>query len=166
MCCLGLDLSTTMCGFAFTDNKKIIDAGYIDISKKNDILDKIQFILYALKKRNIDISFLNLEAPLSGFSGGRMKQQIIIKLVKINTLTEYIISKEFGVPVQLVSATTARKQLFGKSRIAGVNPKIYVKNELEKLYNISQYITYNRNGNINKGVEDLFDAIVISLYKK
>ena len=41
---LGLDLSCTTCGFAITENKKLLDAGFFDISKFESYKDKSKII--------------------------------------------------------------------------------------------------------------------------
>ena len=84
MVTLGLDASTTCVGYAFTQDKKILDMGFIDIKKETTPKDKVQKVLDFLHQNSyIDNVFdINIEDNLSGFAGGRTSQQVIIKLAK------------------------------------------------------------------------------------
>jgi hypothetical protein len=166
---LGLDLSTSVCGFAFVDvdTKTVLEAGFVDISKTTINKEKIKLIIDKLDSSSFikQITRINLEAALSGFAGGRMKTQIIIKLARMNALSEYILSEHYKIDVSLTGATTARKQLFGKSRIKGIKPKLYVKSQLESMFDMSKFIINNRNGVPDKKMEDVYDAVVMAFYK-
>ena len=45
MVILGLDISTTCVGYAFTENKKILDMGFIDVKKYKTSKEKVFFII-------------------------------------------------------------------------------------------------------------------------
>ena len=45
MVSLGLDASTTCVGYAFTEDKKILDMGFIDIKKEKTPKDKVEKVL-------------------------------------------------------------------------------------------------------------------------
>ena len=45
MVTLGLDISTTCVGYAFTKNEKIFDMGFIDLTKYKTAKDKAFFFL-------------------------------------------------------------------------------------------------------------------------
>ena len=133
---LGLDASTSTVGWAFSDDGKIVDAGFLDISHLETSKEKSFFVLdYLRSTPNLKyVTSINLEAALSGFAGGRTSQQVIIKLARFNAVFEYIISEETDIKVNLCNVNTMRKQLFGKSRVKGIKPKDYVK------LNIGKYI--------------------------
>lgn len=163
---LGLDASTTVCGWAFFDGTKICDAGFIDTSKLDANKDKAFLILNTLSPNpNYPlISEVKLEAALSGFMGGRTSQQVIIKLARFNAVLEYIVSEHLKVPVTLVGASTARKRVLGKAFIKGMTAKEYVRQELpKKIPELARFEQKNRNGDWNKKNEDMFDAIVIAM---
>ncbi len=168
MVSLGLDASTTTCGFAFTDeNRKILHAGFIDLTKFDTNRAKAWGIVERLKTEPLwsKIDRVNLEAALSGFSGPSSRT-VVIKLARFSATLQYVLEDVFGLDkLVLVNATTARKQLFGKARIRGTKPKIFVDAELSKLYDISPWIIKNRIGNIDKRMEDVKDAIVIATYE-
>ena len=52
MVILGLDISTTCVGYAFTENKKILDMGFIDLKKLKTPKEKTFYVLeYLCKNR-------------------------------------------------------------------------------------------------------------------
>ena len=50
MVTLGLDISTSCVGYAFTENKKILDMGFIDIKKFTNHKEKAFFVLTEINK--------------------------------------------------------------------------------------------------------------------
>ena len=77
---LGLDLSCSTCGYAITENKIILFAGFVDISDAVTYDDKVTLIITALKDQKFDK--IIIEESLSGFAFGRTSQQILLKLTK------------------------------------------------------------------------------------
>jgi hypothetical protein len=165
MVSLGFDASTSTCGYAFTENGKILCANVIDISKFETSKTKANEIIKKVNSHNINFDSINLEEALSGFGFGRTSQQTLIKLLRWNAVFEYILGETYDKPVNLVGAMTARKQLFGKARIKGVDSKTFVNQELRKLFDLTPFEIYNRNNVLDKKNEDIRDAIVISFYK-
>ena len=78
---LGLDCSTTCCGFAFFNGVELVDAGFVDISKLKTNKEKAFHIISVLEPNpNMPlVSVIKLEAALSGFQRGKTSQQIVIK---------------------------------------------------------------------------------------
>ena len=105
-----------------------------------------------------------VEETLSGFVFGKTSQQTLLKLAKNKAVICYILEEHFHLPIIYANATTMRKQLFGKSRIKGIKPKEYVKQQIEEKYDITPWIKLNRNGVPDKRMEDVYDAIVASCY--
>lgn len=168
MVILGLDSSTSVTGWAFCENGKIIDAGFVDTKKLENTKDKTLRVISELDKHPLikKLTFINLEAALSGFAGGFTSQQVIITLARHNAVFEYIINEHYKVPVNLLSVNTMRKQLFGKCRIKGVKSKEFVKTELEKLMpDVKQFAVLNKKNNWDEKNGDMYDAIVCALYK-
>jgi hypothetical protein len=162
---LGFDASTTTCGFAFYNGKVIEDAGFVDISKCISNKEKTLHVISTIDSHPLikSTTKINLEAALSGFMGGRTSQQVIIKLARFNAVFEYIISEHFKIPVNLIGASTARKTVFGKSRISGIKPKEYVLSELTKMMDLSKFNKINKIGNVDKKCGDMYDAMVLSM---
>lgn len=159
---LGLDLSTSTCGWAITKDKQIVDCGFFDISKVNTYKEKAYIIIGGLSSQTFNK--VNVEETLSGFAFGKTSQQTLLKLAKNKAVICYILEETWKLPICYANATTMRKQLFGVSRIKGIKPKIFVKQKIEEMYDMVSWIKLNRNGIPDKRMEDVYDAIVCSLY--
>jgi hypothetical protein len=158
---LGLDLSTTTCGWAITENKEILSCGYIDISNAEKYKDKADLIIKTLVGHTFDK--IMIEESLFGFAGGGTSQQVIIKLVKNKAVVGYILENHYGVSVDSIHAQTARKKALGAARIKGVKPKVFVKESIDKMYDMTKWTVLNKKGAEEKRMEDVRDAIVLSL---
>ena len=166
---LGLDISTTTVGYAFTKDNKILDMGFIDITKYKTPKDKAFFVLTQLLDNTyIDkVEKINVEDNLSGFANGRTSQQIIIKLAKFNAVLGFLLEEEFSnLPVKNINPLTARKQVFGKARIKGIKAKDFVKTEVESQFDTSKWCKETKRGNWDKRNIDMYDGLVMSLYKE
>ena len=167
MVTLGFDASTTCVGYAFTEDKKILDMGFIDIKKEKTPRDKVQKVLDFLNQSSyIDNVFdINIEDNLSGFAGGRTSQQVIIKLAKFNAILCFML-ENFDFNIHSVNPMTARKNVFGKARVKGLKAKDFVKQEIEKMYNTSKWCKETTRGNWDKRNIDMYDGLVMSLFEK
>ena len=164
---LGLDVSTSCVGYAFTKDKKIIDMGFIDLKKQKTPKEKTFFVLTHLSKNPYidEVTKINIEDNLSGFSGGRTSQQVIVKLAKFNAILGFVIEEEFGVKVKNINPNTARKQVFGKARVKGLPAKEYVKMKIEEKYDTKKWCKITTRGNWDKRNIDAYDGLVMSLYE-
>ena len=167
MVSLGLDASTTCVGYAFTEDKKILDMGFIDIKKEKTPKDKVQKVLDFLHKSPYidNVNDINIEDNLSGFAGGRTSQQVIIKLAKFNAILCFML-ENFDFDVHSINPMTARKQVFGKARVKGKKAKDFVKEEIEKMYNTKKWCKETTRGNWDKRNIDMYDGLVMSLFEK
>ena len=166
MVTLGLDASTTCVGYAFTEDKKILDMGFIDIKKETTPKDKVEKVLDFLNNFSYidDVYDINIEDNLSGFAGGRTSQQVIIKLAKFNAILCFML-ENFEFNVHSINPMTARKQVFGKARVKGKKAKEFVQEEIEKMYNTNKWCKETARGNWDKRNIDMYDGLVMSLYK-
>ena len=167
MVSLGLDASTTCVGYAFTEDKKILDMGFIDIKKEKTPKDKVQKVLEYLNNISyIDkVTDINIEDNLSGFAGGRTSQQVIIKLAKFNAILCFML-ENFEYNVNSINPMTARKQVFGKARVKGIKAKDLVKMKIEEMYNTSKWCKETKTGLWDKRNIDMYDGLVMSLFEK
>ena len=167
MVTLGLDASTTCVGFAFTEDKKILDMGFIDIKKEKTPKEKVQKVLDFLHQISYidDVNDINIEDNLSGFAGGRTSQQVIIKLAKFNAILCFML-ENFEYNVNSINPMTARKQVFGKARVKGKKAKQFVQEEIEKMYNTNKWCKETARGNWDKRNIDMYDGLVMSLFEK
>jgi len=166
MVILGIDASTITVGYAFTENDKILEMGFIDIKKQLTPKNKTFFVLTELHKSSyIDkIEKINIEDSLSGFMGGRTSQQVIVKLAKFNAILSFVLEDEFNILVENINPSTARKKVFGKARVKGVKAKDYVKQKVEEMYDTEKWCKTTTRGNWDKRNGDSYDGLVMSLY--
>ena len=167
MVILGLDASTTCVGYAFTQDKKILDMGFIDIKKEKTPKDKVQKVLEFLNNISYidNVENINIEDNLSGFAGGRTSQQVIIKLAKFNAILCFML-ENFEFKVNSINPMTARKNVFGKARVKGKKAKQFVQEEVEKMYNTKKWCKETTRGNWDKRNIDMYDGLVMSLFEK
>ena len=167
MVTLGLDASTTCVGYAFTEDKKILDMGFIDIKKETTPKDKVQKVLDFLNKSSyIDNTIdINIEDNLSGFAGGRTSQQVIVKLAKFNAILCFMLEEIFQMEVNSINPMTARKNVFGRARIKGKKAKEFVQEQVEKMYNTKKWCQHTTRGNWDKRNIDMYDGLVMSLFE-
>ena len=168
MVTLGLDASTTCVGYAFTEDKKILDMGFIDIKKQTTPKEKVFKVLDFLNKSSyIDKVFtIYVEDNLQGFAGGRTSQQVIVKLAKFNAVLCFVLEDMFDMEVHNINPMTARKNVFGKARIKGIKAKDFVKGQVEKLYETKKWCKTTTRGNWDKRNIDMYDGLVMSLFEK
>ena len=168
MVILGLDASTTCVGYAFTEDKKILDMGFIDIKKETTPKDKVQKVLDFLNEspyidKTVDI---NIEDNLSGFAGGRTSQQVIVKLAKFNAILCFMLEEIFDMEVNSINPMTARKNVFGKARVKGVKAKDFVKRQIENKFDTKKWCKETSRGNWDKRNIDMYDGLVMALFEK
>ena len=164
---LGLDASTTTVGYAFVDGKDIVIMGFVPIQKEKTIRDKVQLTMDTITRMDPfeQVEQIYIEDSLSGFSRGRTSQQTIIKLAKFNAVLTYCLEFAYGEIVDGVNPMTARKHLFGKARKQGVTAKDFVKEEINCLYNLEEYVKLTKTGLWDKRNMDAYDALVCALYE-
>ena len=162
MVTLGLDVSTTTIGYAFIKNKKILDMGFIDISKHDTLKDKAYYAMGVLddNKYMEKTEKIIVEDSLSGFMSGRTRMQTIIKLAKFNAIFCFVMEWQYDIDVDLVNPNTARKVVFGKARVKGKSAKQYVKEQVDKKFKPYGVIKMNKRGNPDRRNIDAYDALV------
>ena len=167
MVTLGLDISTTCVGYAFTKDKKILDMGFIDIKKETTPKNKVQKVLEFLNNSSYidDVIDINIEDNLSGFAGGRTSQQVIIKLAKFNAILCFMLEELFDFDINSINPMTARKNVFGKARVKGIKAKDLVKMKIEEMYDTKKWCKETTRGNWDKRNIDMYDGLVMSLYE-
>ena len=166
MVTLGLDISTTCVGYAFTKDKKILDMGFIDIKKETTPKKKVFKVLDFLNNNSYidDVTDINVEDNLSGFAGGRTSQQVIIKLAKFNAILCFMLEDVFDMKINNINPMTARKNVFGKARVKGMKAKDLVKMKIEEMYNTKKWCKHTSRGNWDKRNIDMYDGLLISLF--
>ena len=168
MVTLGLDISTTCVGYAFTKDKKILDMGFIDIKKEKTPKEKVFKVLDFINKSSYidDVYDINVEDNLSGFAGGRTSQQVIVKLAKFNAVLCFVLEDMFDMKVHNINPMTARKNVFGKARVKGIKAKDFVKMKIEEMYDTKKWCKHTTRGNWDKRNIDMYDGLVMALFEK
>ena len=168
MVTLGLDASTNCVGYAFTQDKKILDMGFIDIKKEKTPKDKVEKVLDFLNQSSYidDVVDINIEDNLSGFAGGFTSQQTIVKLAKFNAVLCFVLEDMLEMEVHNINPMTARKQVFGKARVKGIKAKDLVKMKIEEIYNTKKWCKTTIRGNWDKRNIDMYDGLVMSLFEQ
>ena len=168
MVILGLDISTTCVGYAFTKDKKILDMGFIDIKKQTTPKEKVFKVLDFLNKSSYidDVITIYVEDNLQGFAGGRTSQQVIVKLAKFNAILCFVLEDTFEIEVKNINPMTARKNVFGKARVKGIKAKEFVKMKIEEMYDTSKWCKTTARKNWDKRNIDMYDGLVMSLFEK
>ena len=167
MVTLGLDISTSCVGYAFTKDKKILDMGFIDIKKQKTPREKVFKVLGFLDNISYidEVDKIFVEDNLSGFAGGRTSQQVIVKLAKFNAILCFML-ENFDFKVNSINPMTARKQVFGKARVKGVKAKDFVKRQIENKFNTKKWCKTTARGNWDKRNIDMYDGLVMSLFEE
>jgi len=167
MVTLGIDASTTCVGYAFTEDKKILDMGFIDIKKETTPKEKVEKVLGFLNESPYidNVVDINVEDNLSGFAGGRTSQQVIVKLAKFNAILCFMLEQIFDIEVNSINPMTARKNVFGKARVKGMKAKDLVKLKIEEMYNTKKWCKHTTRGNWDKRNIDMYDGLVMSLFE-
>ena len=167
MVTLGLDISTSCVGYAFTEDKKILDMGFIDIKKETTPKEKVEKVLGFLNESSYidNVVDINVEDNLSGFAGGRTSQQVIVKLAKFNAILCFMLEQIFDIEVNSINPMTARKNVFGKARVKGMKAKDLVKMKIEEMYNTKKWCKHTSRGNWDKRNIDMYDGLVMSLFE-
>ena len=167
MVTLGLDVSTTCVGYAFTKNKKILDMGFIDLKKYKIPKDKVFQTISILHENKYidDITTINVEDNLSGFAGGRTSQQVIVKLAKFNAVLCFVLEDMLEMEVHNINPMTARKNVFGKARVKGIKAKDFVKEEIEKRFKTKKWCKKTKTGLWDKRNIDAYDGLVMTLFE-
>ena len=168
MVTLGLDISTTCVGYAFTKDKKILDMGFIDIKKQKTPKEKVFKVLDFLNNSSYidNVYDINVEDNLSGFAGGRTSQQVIVKLAKFNAILCFQLEEVFDMEVHNINPMTARKFVFGKARVKGIKAKEFVKMKIEEMYDTSKWCKTTTRGNWDSRNIDMYDALTMSLFEE
>ena len=168
MVTLGLDISTSCVGYAFTKDKKILDMGFIDIKKQKTPREKVFKVLGFLDNISYidEVEKIFVEDNLSGFAGGRTSQQVIVKLAKFNAILCFVLEDTFEIEVKNINPMTARKCVFGKARIKGIKAKDFVKRQVENLYDTKKWCKTTTRGNWDKRNIDMYDGLVMSLFEE
>lgn len=174
---LGVDVSTSITGFAIVADNQLVYYDSIDLRKQKNIFDKTIAIkekildLYEMYQLNNDddpswgdsrypIKHVYVEQPFTFFNSGGSSAKTMAALQKFNGIVSWLLYEIFEIRPEYVGATAARKTC-GITVPRGQKAKQIV---LEHLLDTEPAfkIEYTRHGNPKPESYDRADAIIIA----
>ena len=175
---LGIDVSTSITGFAVVADGEIVYYDSIDLRKYKNIFDKT----IAMKEKLLDlyemyqcdnegainignspfpIEHVYIEQSLHMFMGGKSSAKTLSTLTRFNGIVSWLVYEIFEIRPEFVGASSARK-LAGIKVPRGKKAKQVVLQYL--LDNEPAFkIQYTKNGNPKPESYDRADAIIVAL---
>ena len=174
---LGIDISTSITGFAIVADGQIVNYDSIDLRKYKDVFDKT----IAIKEKLLDLfemyqcnnedkmSFGNssypiehiyIEQSLHMFMGGKSSAKTLSTLTRFNGIVSWLLYELFEIKPKFIGASSARKHA-GIKVPRGQKAKQVV---LQHLLDTEPAFTieYTRHGNPKPESYDRADAIIIA----
>jgi Holliday junction resolvasome RuvABC endonuclease subunit len=173
---LGIDVSTSITGFAVVGENQIVYYDSVDLRKEKDIFakavaikEKLLDIYEAYQCGNEDtftgnpefpIANIYIEQPFTFFNSGGSSAQTMAKLQKFNGIVSWIVYEVFEIKPEYVTAQKARK-IAGIKVPRGQKAKQIV---LEYLLDTEPAfkIDYTNRGNPKPESYDRADAIIVA----
>lgn len=174
---LGIDISTSITGFAVVAEGELVYYDSIDLRKQKNIFDKT----IAIKEKLLDIyemyqcenesafrvggsefpiEHIYIEQSLHMFMSGKSSAKTLSTLTRFNGIVSWLVFELFEIRPEFIGATSARKQV-GIKVPRGQKAKQVVLQHL--LDNEPAFkIQYTKHGNPKPDSFDKADAIVIA----
>ena len=172
---LGLDISTSITGFAIVAEGELVYYDSIDLRKHKDIFSKTVAMkeklldLYEMYQLDNEHHFGNADYPLEHiyieqslhmFMGGKSSAKTLSILTRFNGIVSWLLYELFKIKPQFIAATSARKQA-GIKVPRGQKAKAVVLQYL--LDNEPAFtVEYTKHGNPKPESYDRADAIVVA----
>tara|TARA_R100001163_G_C5044320_1_gene181829 strand:+ start:843 stop:1400 length:558 start_codon:yes stop_codon:yes gene_type:complete len=174
---LGIDISTSITGFAIVADNQLVFYDSIDMRKEKDIFDKTLLMkeklldLYEMYQCDNDssirigesqfpIEHIYIEQPFTFFNSGGSSAKTMATLQRFNGIVSWIVYELFEIRPKFIGATSARKQV-GIKVPRGQKAKKVVLEHLLKTEPAFK-IEYTRHGNPKPESFDRADAIIIA----
>ena len=175
---LGIDISTSITGFAVVAEGQLVFYDSIDLRRYKNIFDKTIAIkeklldIYEMYQCNNDdaaagfgssefpIEHIYIEQSLHMFMGGKSSAKTLSTLTRFNGIVSWLVFELFEIRPEFIGATSARKQA-GIKVPRGQKAKQVVLQHL--LDNEPAFkIEYTKHGNPKPESYDRADAIIIA----
>jgi len=172
---LGIDISTSITGFAVVAEGQLLHYSSINLKKYNGVFQKA----IALREHIMDffeayqcdndsgygeskypIEHIYIEQPLHMFMKGKSSAKTLSTLMTFNGVISWIIYELFEIEPQYIAATSARKQCGIKVKRGEKAKKVVLKHLLE--HEPAFHIEHTTYGNPKPESYDRADAIVIA----
>ena len=174
---LGIDISTSITGFAVVGDGQLLHYSSIDLRKHKSVFAKALIIKeyvedlfenYQLDQEDtggwgaspFPIKHIYIEQPLHMFMKGKSSAKTLSTLMTFNGIVSWLIYELFEIEPQYIAATSARKHCGIKVKRGEKAKQVVLKHLLdnEKAFKIE----YTRYGNPTPESYDRADAIVIA----
>jgi hypothetical protein len=172
---LGIDISTSITGFAIVGDEQLLHYSYVDLRKHKGQFAKAEafreyitdlFENYQLNNESFlgaskfPIEHIYIEQPLHMFMKGKSSAQTLSTLMTFNGIASWLIYELFEIEPEYISASSARKKAGIRVPRGEKAKEVVLKHLLknEAAFNIEQ----TRYGNPSPGSYDMADAIVIA----
>ena len=175
---LGIDISTSITGFAIVAEGEIVFYDSVDLRKYKNLFEKAERIKEAIfnifdnyqycreddhwmeVESDHPISHIYIEQSLHMFMGGKSSAKTLSTLTRFNGIVSWLIYEMFKVEPKYIAATSARKQA-GIKVPRGQKAKQVVLQYL--LDNEPAFtVEYTKHGNPKPELYDRADAIVVA----
>ena len=159
---LGIDVSTSITGFAVIGEEQVVYYSSADLRKEKDTFAKA----IAVKKKLMDIliefpiSHIYIEQPFTFFNSGGSSAKTMAKLQMFNGIVSWITYELFEIKPEYVTAMAARK-LCGIKVPRGQKAKQVVMEHLIKNEPAFK-VEYTIHGNPKPECYDRADAIIVA----
>jgi len=127
---LSLDISTSCTGYCIFNENKLVDIGFINLSKHKDFYEKSAKVKSVIKELNEkhNIDQVAVEENLQAFRPGLSSAKTLMTLAQFNGTVRWICSEIFNIKPDAINVNTARKAVGLK-----INKKDKTKTTKEKV---------------------------------
>jgi len=174
---LGVDVSTSITGFAIIADDELVYYDYIDLRKKKGIFAKTLAIkekimdIYEMYQCNNEpgvmtgnsvypIEHIYIEQPFTFFNSGGSSAKTMAVLQRFNGVVSWLLYELFEFELEYIGATSARKEAGIKIPRGQKAKKVVVEHLLKN--EAAFKVEYTRHGNPKAQYFDMADAIVIA----
>ena len=175
---LGIDISTSITGFAIVADGQIVYYDSIDLRKYKNIFDKTIAIkeklldLYEMYQCDNDstirigdsqfpIEHIYIEQSLHMFMGGKSSAKTLSTLTRFNGIVSWLVYELFEIRPEFIGASSARKSAGIKVPRGQKAKQVVLQHLLDK--EPAFKIEYTKNGNPKPESYDRADAIIVAL---
>ena len=160
---LGIDISTSITGFAIVNNGNLISYDSIDLRKYKDVFAKSIHI----KSKILDIyeqydkfDRIYIEQPFTFFNSGGSSAKTMASLQRFNGIVSWMVYEIFEMQPEYIGASQARKLCDIKVPKGEKAKLVVLEHLLETEESFS--VEYTKSGNPKPESFDRADAIVIA----
>jgi|TARA_R110000824_G_scaffold62352_4_gene165161 Holliday junction resolvasome RuvABC endonuclease subunit len=108
---LALDISTSCTGYCLFDEDRLLDIGYINLSKHKGLFEKASHVkdrILSLSHKH-NITSIVVEENLQAFRPGLSSAKTLMTLAQFNGVIRWICHESLSVPVTSLNVNSARK---------------------------------------------------------